>query len=197
MDKRAIGYIRVSTVGGRSGREYHTLEIQRASIERTARDNGYELVDVLTDEDQSGRSRNRPQFGGAMARILAGEADAIIVWKASRFSRNWREAAEDVELLLDNNKDLLPNRGLTRPLPEAGCCCGFCTCAAGWESLTEEGRCATPKSMAPLGGAGKASPAATLAPSGTRPAPATPTPPDRCFGWARHSSQAHPSGVLR
>ncbi len=46
-----------------------------------------------------------------MARILAGEADAIIVWKVSRFSRNWREAAEDVELLLDNKKDLLSEEG--------------------------------------------------------------------------------------
>ena len=111
MGKRAIGYIRVSSVGGRSGPEYHTLEIQRASIERTARNNDYELVDVLTDEDQSGRSRNRPQFGIAMERILAGGADAIIVWKVSRFSRNWREAAEDVELLLDNGKDLLSEEG--------------------------------------------------------------------------------------
>jgi hypothetical protein len=102
---RAIRYIRVSSVGGRSGPEYHTLDIQRASIERTARSNGYELVDVLTDEDQSGHSRNRPRFGIAIDRVLAGNADAIIVWKVSRFSRNWREAAEDVELLLDHVKD--------------------------------------------------------------------------------------------
>ena len=47
----------------------------------------------------------------AMQRILAGEADAIIVWKVSRFSRNWREAAEDVELLLENDKDLLSEEG--------------------------------------------------------------------------------------
>jgi DNA invertase Pin-like site-specific DNA recombinase len=111
VEKRAIGYMRVSSVGGRSGPEYHTLDIQRASIERTARSNGYELVDVLTDEDQSGRSRNRPQFGIAMDRILAGDADAIIVWKVSRFSRNWREAAEDVELLLGHDKDLLSEEG--------------------------------------------------------------------------------------
>jgi DNA invertase Pin-like site-specific DNA recombinase len=111
VGKRAIGYMRVSSVGGRSGPEYHTLDIQRASIERTARSNGYDLVDVLTDEDQSGRSRIRPQFGIAMARILAGDADAIIVWKVSRFSRNWREAAEDVELLLNHDKDLLSEEG--------------------------------------------------------------------------------------
>jgi hypothetical protein len=33
-----------------------------------------------------------------MQRILAG-ADTIIDWKVSRFSRNWWQAAEDLELL--------------------------------------------------------------------------------------------------
>lgn len=108
---RAIGYIRVSSVGGRSGPEYHTLQIQRESIERSAARNSYELIDVLTDEDASGKTRDRPQFKIAMERILAGEADAIIVWKVSRFSRSWRQAAEDVELLLDNGKDLLSEEG--------------------------------------------------------------------------------------
>ena len=50
-------------------------------------------------------------FGTAMNRILAGDADAISVWKVSRFSGNWREAAEDVELLLDHDKDLLSEEG--------------------------------------------------------------------------------------
>jgi DNA invertase Pin-like site-specific DNA recombinase len=71
----------------------------------------YELVDMLTNDHQSSRSRNRPQFGTAMNRILARDADAIIVWKASRFSRNWREAAEDVEPLPDHDKDLRSEKG--------------------------------------------------------------------------------------
>ncbi|MGO9752127.1 MAG: recombinase family protein [Solirubrobacteraceae bacterium] len=99
MRKRALGYIRVPSVGGRSSPEYHTLQIQRVSIQRTVRNDGYELVDVLSDEDQSCSSRTRPQVGIAMRRILAGEADAIIVWKLSRFSRNRWEAAEDPEPL--------------------------------------------------------------------------------------------------
>lgn len=111
MSKRAIGYIRVSSVGGRSGPGYHTLDIQRHSIERTAQFHRYELVDVLTDEDQSGKTRQRPMFQEAMRRVLADDADALIVWKVSRFSRNWREAAEDVETLLNANKDLLSEEG--------------------------------------------------------------------------------------
>jgi hypothetical protein len=46
-----------------------------------------------------------------MGCVLAGDADAIVVWKVSRFSRNWREAAQDVETLLDNGKDLLSEEG--------------------------------------------------------------------------------------
>jgi len=110
--KRAIGYIRISSVGGRSGPEYHTLAIQRASIERTGRNHGYELVDVLRDEDQSGGSRNRPQFGIAMQRILAGEADAIIVSKAGRSANApWRNSLHT----LSRRRGPLP--------PLAGNCC--------------------------------------------------------------------------
>lgn len=58
---KAIGYVRVSAVGGRAGAEYHTLELQRASIEKACRDRGYELVDVLTDENKSAASRKRPR----------------------------------------------------------------------------------------------------------------------------------------
>lgn len=58
--KRAIGYVRVSSVGGRAGPEYHTLEDQRRSIERVCEARGYELVDVLTDENRSGSRASVP-----------------------------------------------------------------------------------------------------------------------------------------
>ncbi len=89
VDKRAIGYSRVCSVGGRSDPEYHTLEIQRSSIQPTAPNHGDELVDVLRNEDQSCSSRNRPQLGIATHRILASEEDAIIAWKASRSAKAW------------------------------------------------------------------------------------------------------------
>ncbi len=62
------------------------------------------------DEDQSGSSRNRPQIDNAIQRILTGEADAIIVRKLSRFSRNWQQAADDVELL---ESDAITDRAAT------------------------------------------------------------------------------------
>ena len=94
LEKRTIRSIRFSSVSGPPGQEHHTLEIQRASVKRAAPNGAYELVDVLRDEDQSGGSRIRPQLGSALARILAGAADAIILWRASRCSRHWRAAVE-------------------------------------------------------------------------------------------------------
>jgi len=65
---------------------------------------------VLRNEDQSPSSRNRPQFDSARQRILAGEADAIIVWKTSRLARA-RPQAEDVWPLLAGEEDLLREQG--------------------------------------------------------------------------------------
>lgn len=42
-----------------------------------------------------------------MRRVLAGEADAVAVWRVSRFSRSWAQAAEDTERLFKHDKDLL------------------------------------------------------------------------------------------
>jgi len=114
--KRALGYARVASAARQSGPEHHTRQNQRASIQRTAPNHGDELVDVLSDEDQSRISRNPPQIGIAMRRILAGEADAIIDWKASRFPRNWSEAAEDREL---PQSDAITDRAATSELVRA------------------------------------------------------------------------------
>ena len=75
--KRPTGRIRIANVGERPGPTHPTLDSQRASIKRTARNNGNEIVDVLRDQDQSASSRNRPQIAIATQRILASDADAI------------------------------------------------------------------------------------------------------------------------
>jgi hypothetical protein len=65
-----------------------------------------DVVVVLTNEDQSGSSRNRPQFDITMDRILAGDADGINRVYAQL--RNGRGAAEDVELALATVKTRSP-----------------------------------------------------------------------------------------
>jgi hypothetical protein len=98
---KAVGYIRVSEMGGRSGPELHTIEVQRASIERCARDHGWELVEVVEERNRSGADAKRPLWREIMERIEAGEIGAVAVWKISRFSRSLSDAVLDIRALED------------------------------------------------------------------------------------------------
>lgn len=112
--RKAVGYIRVSEEGGRAGPELHTIDIQRDAIERVCRERGYELVATFEDINRSGKDRARPGFKRAMDMVMAGEVDAMAVWKVSRFSRSWYQAAKDTERLLNRSPepaDLLSTEG--------------------------------------------------------------------------------------
>lgn len=104
--RRAVGYIRVSAVGGRAGPEYHTKKLQRQSIERVCADRGWELVEIIEDENRSGADRTRPGFVRAMQMIERREVDALAVWKVSRFARSLSQAATDIERLREVGADL-------------------------------------------------------------------------------------------
>lgn len=84
---RAIGYVRVSRVGGRAGESFIAPDVQRETIAAKASSSGLELVGLQEDLDQTGRNFARPGFEAAVAAIEAGEASAIIVAKLTRFSR--------------------------------------------------------------------------------------------------------------
>lgn len=79
----AIGYVRVS----KAREEMISPELQREAIREWARRNGRHLLDVVEEVDVSGRHWNR-RIMGVIARIEAGEAREVIVWKYSRFGRD-------------------------------------------------------------------------------------------------------------
>jgi DNA invertase Pin-like site-specific DNA recombinase len=55
---RAIGYVRVSRVGGREGDSFLSPDQQRQSIERVSQREGLELVDVVRAKpDPTSRAR--------------------------------------------------------------------------------------------------------------------------------------------
>lgn len=86
---RALGYVRVSRVGGRSGSSFISPEEQRDTITRLAAANGLELVDVVEEMDTSGgKSAEARQLGELVERIEKGEASALVCWKVSRMSRS-------------------------------------------------------------------------------------------------------------
>jgi site-specific DNA recombinase len=85
---RAIGYVRVSRVGARGGESFISPPVQRNSIEAKARERGLEVVEWQTDLDASGGKFEREGFQRALEAVEAGEAEAIIVAKLTRFARS-------------------------------------------------------------------------------------------------------------
>jgi DNA invertase Pin-like site-specific DNA recombinase len=78
----AIGYIRVSW----AREEMIAPETQRAAITACAARKGYAIIGWAEDLDMTGRNFKR-KIMNVIARVKAGEAEAIIVWKFSRFGR--------------------------------------------------------------------------------------------------------------
>lgn len=92
---RVIGYARVSTV--EQGENGGGLGAEHAAIEAEAERRHWIVVDVV-DEVMSGKSvRGRQVLEQAIARIEAGEADALVVSKLDRLSRSVMDFATLVD----------------------------------------------------------------------------------------------------
>ena len=90
--KRAAIYLRVSTFGqvGRAfSAEGYSIELQRESCQRRARERELEIVAEYVDYGQSARAANRPKFQEMLRRVREHrDLDALIVFNVSRFARN-------------------------------------------------------------------------------------------------------------
>lgn len=85
---RAVAYIRVSKLGERTKDDLISDKAQLASIKQHAKQHGYEIVEVITDLDESGRQFERRQVAQIIQRVKDGEIDAVLLWKWSRWGRN-------------------------------------------------------------------------------------------------------------
>jgi site-specific DNA recombinase len=94
-----IGYIRVSRVAGREGDSFISPSDQRDRIAAYATAKGHQVIDFITDLDESGGRIERPGFQAALARCEAGEAKGVIVAKLDRFARSLADAASTVKRL--------------------------------------------------------------------------------------------------
>ena len=91
---KAVGYVRVSRVGGREGDGFISPQLQREQIAAAARREGLEVVAVLEELDASGGDRSRPRWNEAIGMVERGEVGAVVVWNLSRFSRSVRDALD-------------------------------------------------------------------------------------------------------
>ena len=96
MKKVAI-YTRVSTV--EQAREGYSLEAQRETLERFAREKGWTIAEVYEDGGYSGGSLDRPALKRLLKDIERGKIDAVVVWKLDRLTRSVRDFYQVFEIL--------------------------------------------------------------------------------------------------
>jgi site-specific DNA recombinase len=97
---KLIGYIRVSSEGQADNT---SLDDQQDRINAYCTALNHELIGTYQDVQSGGKSENRKGLQTAIADVLAGKADGIIVLKLDRLAR----LASDVLTLID--KQLQPN----------------------------------------------------------------------------------------
>jgi hypothetical protein len=93
---RAIGYARVST--SEQAEEGISLQVQEDSIRAYAQLHGLTLTDILSDRGESGKDLDREAAQELLARVRAGEAAALIVYRLDRLTRSPR----DLFLIVDD-----------------------------------------------------------------------------------------------
>ncbi|WGH21121.1 serine integrase [Arthrobacter phage Cassia] len=111
LGMRILGYVRLS----RASREESTSVVrQREIIAKTCAARDFELVDIIEDVDVSATKTRleRPGLSEIRARIKAGEADAVMVWRLDRIARS----VVDFGVLLDEGLDII---SATEPLDTA------------------------------------------------------------------------------
>ena len=98
MSRKLIGYLRVAPRERTEARP--GLAVQRAALDRAARERGWELVRVEEDV-RSGRTLRRPGLRAALASCRAGEAEGIAVARLDRLTYSLIDLAEIVREAVD------------------------------------------------------------------------------------------------
>ncbi len=96
--KKVAGYVRVSSVGGRSGESFYSPGDQEREIRRYCSTHGLEVAELVVELDESGSKLARSKLQEIVRKIEAGELAAIVVARLDRLSRL---AAKDRVTLID------------------------------------------------------------------------------------------------
>src|SRR5215216_54339 len=91
------GYVRVSRVRKRHGRSFISPTVQREAIEEWVARQGYHLLEVFEELDESGARADRPLLEEAIRRIEVGAACALVVWRVDRFGRSLSDGVRTIE----------------------------------------------------------------------------------------------------
>ena len=101
---KAAGYIRVSSSAQTEG---ESLSVQKQSIKKYCKNNGFELTEIYADEGISGGTvKERHGLLECMYDGQDGKFDVLIVHRLSRFGRNARELLENYDHLKNADVEL-------------------------------------------------------------------------------------------
>lgn len=99
----------------------NSIQNQRAILEKYAKDNGFENIEVFVDDGYSGVSFNRPDFQRLLEMMDQGKVATLITKDLSRLGRNYIEVGQYTEMLfprwevryiaINDNFDSLYNEG--------------------------------------------------------------------------------------
>src|SRR5438445_10066813 len=89
---RVVGYVRVSLE--KQANEGHSLPAQRRKLEDYAKLYELQLVDVVVDAGVSAKTLEREGLQRALAMLVAGQADALLVVKLDRLTRSVADLGE-------------------------------------------------------------------------------------------------------
>lgn len=106
FDKRMLGYIRVSDVGGR-GDDLISPEIQEYSIETLADREGLTIVAWLYDLDKSGRNFTKRRVVETAQGVRDGLWKIVALWKWSRWGRNMKQSLVYLSLVEDDARGIV------------------------------------------------------------------------------------------
>lgn len=94
--RRVVIYCRISD--DREGKRWGVERQKKVCRERAER-NGWEVVEVLVENDISAYSgKPRPKYQLLLSMLRSGEADAVLALSVRRLQRNWRDAFEFLDL---------------------------------------------------------------------------------------------------
>ncbi|CAM3279435.1 MULTISPECIES: recombinase family protein [Paenibacillus] len=100
---RTAIYRRLSRDDEQSG-ESMSIENQRILLERYAKENGFEVVDIYTDDGWSGTNFDRPDFQRMKRDIENGKIDIVLVKDLSRLGRNQIETSLCIQVFFPEHQ---------------------------------------------------------------------------------------------
>lgn len=89
---RALGYARVST--DEQARTGYGIGDQRDRLTAEIAHRGWDMLDLVVDDGESGKDWARPGIRAVLARLAADEADALVVTKLDRLTRSALDFAQ-------------------------------------------------------------------------------------------------------